>query len=66
MNHSEDEKMDNRLLLIVLSIFLAPVAVFIKKGAGKDLVINIVLCFLAYVPAVIHAIWVVTEPPVAG
>jgi uncharacterized membrane protein YqaE (UPF0057 family) len=53
--------MNNKLLLIILSIFLAPVAVFLKKGAGKDLVINIILCFLLYIPAVIHALWLVTK-----
>ncbi len=53
--------MDNKLLLIILSIFLAPVAVFLKKGPGKDLIINIVLCFLFYIPAVIHALWLVTK-----
>jgi len=53
--------MDNKLLLIIFSIILAPVAVFLKKGAGKDLVINIVLCFLFYLPAVIHALWIVTK-----
>lgn len=53
--------MDNKLVLIILSIFLAPVAVFLKKGVGKDLIINIVLCFLFYLPAVIHALWIVTK-----
>ena len=53
--------MDNKLVLILLSIFLAPVAVFLKKGVGKDLVINILLCFLMYVPAVVHALWLVTK-----
>jgi uncharacterized membrane protein YqaE (UPF0057 family) len=53
--------MDNKLVLIILSIFLPPVAVFLKKGAGKDLIINIVLCFLFYLPAMIHALWVVTK-----
>ena len=53
--------MDNKIVLIIISILLAPVAVFLKKGAGKDLVINIVLCFLFYFPAVIHAIWLVTK-----
>ncbi len=53
--------MDNKLVLIILALFLAPLAVFLKKGAGKDLIINIVLCFLFYVPAVIHALWVVTK-----
>lgn len=53
--------MDNKLVLIILSIFLPPVAVFFKKGAGKDLIINIVLCFLFWLPAIIHALWVVTK-----
>lgn len=53
--------MDNKIVLILLSIFLAPLAVFLKKGAGKDLVINIVLCFFFYIPAVLHALWVVTK-----
>jgi uncharacterized membrane protein YqaE (UPF0057 family) len=53
--------MDNKIVLIIIAILLAPLAVFLKKGAGKDLVINIVLCFLLYFPAVIHAIWVVTK-----
>ncbi|MYM63887.1 YqaE/Pmp3 family membrane protein [Pseudomaricurvus sp. HS19] len=53
--------MDNKLVLILLAIFLAPVAVFLKKGAGRDLLINILLCFLMYLPAVVHALWLVTQ-----
>lgn len=52
--------MMNKTLLIVLAIVLAPLAVYLKKGAGKDLLINILLCFLFYIPAVIHALIVVT------
>jgi len=52
--------MNNKIVLIIIAIILAPVAVFLKKGAGKNLVINIVLCFLLYIPAVIHAIWLIT------
>jgi len=53
---TEDRTMDNKLVLIILAILLAPVAVFLKKGAGKDLVINIILCFFFYLPAVLHAL----------
>lgn len=53
--------MENKLLLIVLSIFLPPVAVFLKKGAGKDLIINIVLCFLFFIPGIIHSLWLCTK-----
>lgn len=52
--------MNNKIVLIIIAILLAPLAVFLKKGAGKDLIINIVLCFLFYLPAVIHAIWLIT------
>ena len=53
--------MDNKILLIIIAIFLPPLAVFLKKGAGKDLLINILLCLLFFLPAMIHAIWVVTQ-----
>ncbi len=51
--------MDNKIVLILLAIFLPPVAVALKSGAGKSLVINIILCFVFYIPAIIHALLVV-------
>jgi len=51
----------NKIVLIILAIFLPPVAVFFKKGAGKDLVINIVLCLLFFIPGIIHALWLITK-----
>jgi|TARA_R110000822_G_scaffold187752_18_gene326799 uncharacterized membrane protein YqaE (UPF0057 family) len=50
--------MDNKILLIIASLLLPPLAVFLKTGAGKDLVINIVLCLFFWVPGIIHALWV--------
>jgi len=35
--------------------------VFLKSGVGKDLLINIILCLLFWIPGVIHALWVVTK-----
>ena len=49
------------ILLIILAILIPPVAVALKAGCGKDLLINIPLCFLFWVPAVIHALWVVLK-----
>ena len=60
-NKNEVKIMKNRTLLIILAILLAPVAVYLKKGVGKDLLINILLCFLFYIPAVIHALILVTK-----
>ena len=51
----------NKIVLIILAILLPPIAVFVKKGAGKDLVINIVLCLLLFLPGVVHALWLVTK-----
>ena len=53
--------MDNKIVLILIAIFLPPLAVFLKNGAGKDLIINIVLCLLFYVPGILHALWVVMK-----
>lgn len=51
----------NKVVLVILAIFLPPVAVFMKKGAGKDLVINILLCLLMFLPGMIHALWLVLK-----
>jgi uncharacterized membrane protein YqaE (UPF0057 family) len=51
--------MDNKIVLIILAILLPPVAVALKKGAGKDLLINIILTLIFYVPGLIHALIVV-------
>jgi len=53
--------MDNDLLLIIIAILLPPLAVFMKAGAGKDLVINILLCLLAWLPGIVHAVWLMTK-----
>ena len=51
--------MDNKIVLAIISIFLPPLAAFLKEGAGKQLIINIVLCLFGFVPGVIHALWLV-------
>jgi uncharacterized membrane protein YqaE (UPF0057 family) len=51
----------NKVVLIILAVVLPPVAVIVKKGFGKDLLINIILCILLFFPGMIHAIWVVTR-----
>jgi uncharacterized membrane protein YqaE (UPF0057 family) len=51
----------NKLLLVIIAILLPPVAVFLKSGVGKDLLINIILCLLFFVPGLLHALWVVTK-----
>lgn|GEM_PF-302958 len=61
LNNERLIDMNNKIVLIIIAILLAPLAVFLKKGVGKDLIINIVLCFLLYLPAIVHAVWIVTK-----
>lgn len=51
----------NKLVLIILSILLPPLAVFLNNGAGKHLLINIVLALCFYFPGILHALWLVTR-----
>lgn len=53
--------MDNKAVLIILAVLLPPIAVFLKKGVGKDLIINVVLCLFFYIPGIIHSVWLVTK-----
>ena len=49
----------NKILLAIITVLIPPLAVFLNNGAGKDLVINIVLCLFFYVPGILHALWLV-------
>jgi uncharacterized membrane protein YqaE (UPF0057 family) len=51
----------NKLVMILIAIFLPPVAAFWKRGVGKDLLINILLCLLLIFPGMVHALWVVSK-----
>jgi len=54
-------KKQNQNLYIILAILLPPVAIFLKKGIGKDLIINIILCLFFWLPGIIHALWVIIK-----
>lgn len=49
----------NKILLAIIAVLLPPLAVFLKNGTGKDLIINIVLCIFFYVPGILHALWLI-------
>ena len=53
--------MDNKILLIILAIFLPPLAVFLKTNNAKTTVINVILCILFWIPGVIHALLTVLK-----
>jgi len=46
-------------LLLILAIFIPPLSVFLKKGCGLQLFINILLWIFTIILGIIHAWWVV-------
>jgi uncharacterized membrane protein YqaE (UPF0057 family) len=47
------------LLDILLCIVLPPVAVYRRKGAGKDLIISLLVTLLLFwIGGIVHAFWV--------
>ena len=51
------KKKQNKVLLVILSILLPPLAVYLMKGIGKDFWINIILCIFFWLPGIIHALY---------
>jgi uncharacterized membrane protein YqaE (UPF0057 family) len=48
-------------LLVILAIFIPPLAVFFKRGLAGAFWINILLTLLFVLPGIIHALIVVTD-----
>ncbi|HRW29251.1 MAG TPA: YqaE/Pmp3 family membrane protein [Emcibacteraceae bacterium] len=46
----------SKLVIILLCIFLPPVAVFILRGFSGAFFLNIILVLLFFLPAVVHAL----------
>ncbi|CRK34343.1 hypothetical protein BN1723_004021 [Verticillium longisporum] len=46
---------------ILLAIILPPVGVFLERGCGADLLINILLTILGYIPGIIHALYIILK-----
>lgn len=51
----------NDILLIVVAILLPPLAVALRRGIGGAFLLNILLTLLAYVPGLVHAVWIVAR-----
>jgi uncharacterized membrane protein YqaE (UPF0057 family) len=51
------------VLLIVLALFIPPLAVFLKaephEKCGGHFWLNILLCLFMWIPGILHAIWFV-------
>ncbi|KAL9936428.1 hypothetical protein V8E36_004496 [Tilletia maclaganii] len=47
------------VIIILIAILLPPAAVGIQTGCSCDLLINILLTILGYIPGHIHAFWLI-------
>jgi uncharacterized membrane protein YqaE (UPF0057 family) len=51
----------SKVVLIILAILLPPLAVYLHTKSGKDTVINLILCFLFWIPGVLHALYLILK-----
>jgi len=45
------------ILHVIVSIFLPPLAIYLDGKPTKDIVISVVLCFLGFLPGIVHALF---------
>lgn len=53
----------NKAVLILLSIFLPPLAVYLASKSPGHTVLSVALCFLFWLPAVLHALYFSLKTP---
>lgn len=52
--------MDNKIVQVIVSLFIPPLAVYMKKRAiDNTFWINVVLTLLGGIPGVLHALYVI-------
>ena len=49
----------SKLLLAIIAVLLPPLAVGLKAGIGFQLLLNIILTLILYLPGLVHALWIV-------
>jgi uncharacterized membrane protein YqaE (UPF0057 family) len=54
------------LIIIILAIFLSPLAVFLMVGLGRDFWINLILTLIFWLPGTVHAIYLILTRSPAG
>ena len=49
----------SKVILIVLTILLPPLAVYLKTKSAKDTIISVILCFFFWIPGILHALYLI-------
>jgi uncharacterized membrane protein YqaE (UPF0057 family) len=58
-NGDEAKLKELNIVAIILAVVLPPLGVLFKRGANRQLAINVVLTLLGWLPGVLHAIYVI-------
>jgi len=61
MCHQKGQRNMSKVILIILTILLPPLAVYLKTHSAKDTIINIVLCFLFWIPGILHGLYLILK-----
>lgn len=51
----------NEFVLVFISVFIPSVAVLMKRGVSKDLLVNVLLYCIGFFPGLLHALWVIAQ-----
>ena len=51
----------SKLILIIIAIFLPPLAAYLATKSVKDTLINLVLTILFYIPGLLHAVYLIMK-----
>ncbi|SCW00761.1 LAFE_0C11408g1_1 [Lachancea fermentati] len=49
------------IIKFAVAIFLPPLGVFLERGCTCDLLINILLTCLGYIPGILHALYIILK-----
>ncbi|GAV48581.1 hypothetical protein ZYGR_0K00860 [Zygosaccharomyces rouxii] len=51
----------NEFVLVFVSVFVPSVAVLMKRGFSRDLLVNVLLYCIGFFPGLLHALWVIAQ-----
>jgi uncharacterized membrane protein YqaE (UPF0057 family) len=49
------------IVRLICAIFFPPLGVFLQTGFSSQLLLNILLTLLGYIPGIIHAVWIIAK-----
>lgn len=51
------------IIRILLTVLLPPLGVFLRVGFSGHFFLNVLFWLLGYIPALVHAIWILAQGP---